>query len=174
MKIMADELERREKQREAMFAGLRARQDANIAAQSGVFEARAREEQALADRIAKAQELTDAKTAATLAAKEAMREQFRRELHETVDWQLAEKAEARRLEREEARAMQREAMAVKEAVEREARERRDAQHVAREEMRVALEAQVLERIKANTAGMSVEEQRNNKAALSRLHAAESM
>lgn len=170
MKIMAAELERREKQREAMFAGLRARQDANVAAQSSVFEERARQERELADRIARAQEEADRKAAAVLAAKEEQRARFRRELRETVDWQLAEKEEQRRAEKAEAQAIQREAMATKAAVHAESQLRRERQQVEMAAMREALEAQVVEKIKQETAGMSEEEKRSNRVALAKLEA----
>ena len=165
MEAMAADLLRREHQREAMFASVRARLKANVHAQNGVFDSMREEEEALDRRVARAEREALERRDEDLRRRAERARTFKRELRETVGVQMREKEEVRSGERAEAAEIRRRADATRAAVLREAAEKKERIRRERLAMRGALERQVQERIAADTAGLSDLEQTLNRALL---------
>jgi len=95
MEAMAADLLRREHQREAMFASVRARLKANVHAQNGVFDSMREEEEALDRRVARAEREALERRDEDLRRRAERARTFKRELRETVGVQMREKGEGR-------------------------------------------------------------------------------
>jgi hypothetical protein len=170
MKLMKAELDKRERERNDMFAKVRARQAKYVEASTDVFEKQAEEERKLAERIAKAQEEADLAREEDLRQRAARRAQFKRDLRRTVDAQLQEKQERRQAEHDEAMATAARARAAAEDAAREERERDEKRRRDLEATREVLDAQHRERVQMAIAGMSQMEQEVNRQLLAQMAA----
>ncbi len=154
MEAMAAELLKREKQREEMFASVRARLDANVQAQAGSFDARRKQEEELAARVARAQEEADRKRDEDLARRAERKTTFKRELRASVAVQLKEKAERQAAEAAEAQEIAAKARAAAEALRAEEAAKKEKLRQTRLATRDILEQQVVDKIRADTTGLS--------------------